>query len=94
MAFNPAAFVTPEMGTFGDAGRNIVRGDGFQSVDLSILKRTVLTEGLILELRGEFINSLNQVNFQGPDVNLTSSPGTYRAAAQPRIVQIGAKLTF
>lgn len=94
MAFNPAAFAAPELGTFGDAGRNIIRGDGFQSVDLSVFKRTALSEEVMLELRGEFVNALNLVNFQGPDVNLTASPGTFRAAAQPRIVQFGAKLSF
>ncbi|MBI1357128.1 MAG: TonB-dependent receptor plug domain-containing protein [Acidobacteria bacterium] len=94
LAFNPAAFVAPAPGTFGNAGRNIIRGDGFQSVDLSIFKRIALTELVRLELRGEFVNSFNQVNFQGPDVNLASNPGVFRAAAQPRIVQLGAKLIF
>jgi len=94
LAFNPAAFAVPELGTFGNAGRNIVRGDGFQSVDLSVFKRTAITERVSIELRGEFVNALNHVNFQGPDVNLTSSPGVFRAAAQPRIVQLGMKFTF
>ncbi len=94
LAFNPAAFAAPAPGTFGNAGRNIVRGDGFQTFDLSVFKRTALTERVALELRGEFVNAFNNVNFQGPDVNLTSSPGAFRASAQPRIVQIGAKLTF
>jgi hypothetical protein len=94
LAFNPAAFAAPAAGTFGNAGRNIVRGDGFQSFDLSIFKRLAITERVSLEMRGEFVNSFNHVNFQGPDVNLTSNPGVFRAAAQPRIVQLGAKLSF
>ncbi len=94
LAFNPAAFVAPAPGTFGDAGRNIIRGDAFHSFDLSIFKRTELNERVAIELRGEFVNAFNNVNFQGPDVNLTSSPGVFRAAAQPRIIQLGAKLTF
>lgn len=94
LAFNPAAFEAPSLGAFGNAGRNIVRGDGFQSFDLSVFKRTALTERIALEVRGEFVNAFNQVNFQGPDVNLTSSPGAFRASAQPRIVQLGAKLVF
>ena len=93
-AFNPAAFAAPAAGTFGNAGRNIVRGDGFQSIDLSIFKRFPITEGVSIEIRGEFINSFNNVNFQGPDVNLASNPGVFRAAAQPRIVQLGARLSF
>ncbi len=94
LAFNPAAFTAPAPGAFGNAGRNIIRGDAFHSVDLSIFKRTAIHERVTLELRGEFVNAFNNVNFQGPDVNLTSSPGAFRAAAQPRIVQIGAKLNF
>jgi hypothetical protein len=94
LAFNPAAFAAPAPGTFGNAGRNIVRGDGFQSVDLSIFKRIPIADSASVELRGEFVNSFNNVNFQGPDVNLASNPGVFRAAAQPRIVQLGAKLTF
>lgn len=94
LAFNPAAFAAPERGTFGNAGRNIVRGDGFQSVDLSVFKRTAISERVSIELRGEFVNAFNHVNFQGPDVNLTSSPGVFRAAAQPRIIQFGLKLMF
>jgi hypothetical protein len=94
LAFNPAAFAAPAPGTFGNAGRNIVRGDGFQSVDLSIFKRIPIADSTSVELRGEFVNSFNNVNFQGPDVNLASNPGVFRAAAQPRIVQLGAKLTF
>jgi len=53
-----------------------------------------LTERIALELRGEFVNAFNNANFQGPDVNLTSSPGAFRAQAQPRIIQLGAKFVF
>jgi len=45
-------------------------------------------------MRGEFVNSFNHVNSQGPDVNLAANPGVFRAAAPPRIVQLGAKLGF
>ncbi len=94
LAFNPAAFAAPKAGSFGNAGRNIVRGDGFQSVDLSVFKKTALTERVSIELRGEFVNAFNNVNFQGPEVNLTSTAGAYRASAQPRIVQLGVKMSF
>jgi len=94
MAFNPDAFAAPAPGAFGNAGRNIIRGDGFQSFDLSVFKTTQITERWNLELRAEFVNAFNHVNFQGPEVNLTSTPGVFRAAAQPRIIQFGAKLSF
>src|SRR5262249_23714008 len=37
-AFNATAFRSPVLGTFGNAGRNIVPGDGFNSVDLSLFR--------------------------------------------------------
>ncbi|HEU0122911.1 MAG TPA: TonB-dependent receptor [Bryobacteraceae bacterium] len=93
-AFNPAAFSVAPSGTFGNAGRNIVRGGGFKSVDLSLFKNIRITEQWRLQMRFESVNSLNNVNFQGPSTNLASNPGVYVGAAQPRILQLGAKLTF
>ncbi|MEO7652356.1 MAG: hypothetical protein ABIZ80_17970, partial [Bryobacteraceae bacterium] len=94
-AYNPAAFRTPAPGTFGVSGRNIVRGDGYRSVDLSLLKNVRITERVMLQLRLEGINSLNGVNFQGPVTNqAASNPGAFIAAAPPRLLQLGAKLRF
>jgi Carboxypeptidase regulatory-like domain len=93
-AFNAAAFRAPVLGTFGNAGRNIVGGDGFHSVDLSVFRNFRLRENLNFQVRMESVNVLNQVNFQGPATNLTTSPGFFVAAAQPRILQFGAKLWF
>lgn len=93
-AFNPAAFRVAPQGTFGNAGRNTVRGDGFRSVDLSLFKNIQLSERLRLQMRFESVNSLNNVNMQGPSTNLASNPGVFVGAAQPRILQLGAKLSF
>ena len=94
LAFNPAAFRIPALGTFGNAGRNIVRGDGFHSVDLSVVRNFALTERWRLQFRAEAVNSFNHVNYQGPVVNINSTPGAFVAAAQPRIIQFGLKLSF
>ncbi len=93
-AFNAAAFQAPALGTFGNAGRNIVRGDGFHSVDLSLFRNFRFRDRVDLELRMESVNALNHVNFQGPVTNLTTSPGLFVAAASPRILQFGVKLSF
>src|SRR5262249_9223569 len=37
--FNPAAFALPAEFTFGNAGRNNLRGPGFKNLDFSIAKR-------------------------------------------------------
>jgi hypothetical protein len=55
---------------------------------------TAKRTGLVLQLRFEAENALNQVNFQGPIMDQTTTPGLFVAAARPRIVQIGAKISF
>src|SRR6185369_2508808 len=51
--FNTAAFVFPAPGTFGNAGRNIIDGPGYQTVNLSLMKNTILSERLTLQFRAE-----------------------------------------
>jgi outer membrane receptor protein involved in Fe transport len=94
LAFNPAAFAAPARGTFGNAGRNIVRGDGYRSFDLSAFRTFPIGDRIRLEFRGEWMNAFNTVNFQGPVTNLTATPGAFIAAAPPRVGQLGLKLQF
>jgi hypothetical protein len=93
-AYNPAAFAIPAAGTFGNSGRDIVRGDGFRSADLSLFRSFNLAERLKLQMRFEATNALNQVNYQGPVTNQSTRPGAFVATAVPRTVQLGAKLSF
>ena len=63
--FNTCAFATNTvLGTFGNAGRNIIRGPGFQNWDLSIFKNFPVTERYRFEFRAEFFNIWNHVNPQ------------------------------
>jgi hypothetical protein len=94
LAYNPSAFALPAIGTFGNSGRNIVRGDGYRSADLSVFRSFTLRESLRLQLRIEAVNALNQVNFQGPITDQSTRPGNFVATAAPRLVQLGAKLSF
>jgi hypothetical protein len=93
--FDTSAFVFPAPGTFGNAGRNILDGPGYQNVNASLLKDTALGERLRLQLRAEFFNLLNRPNFNLPD-NFLGSPsfGRITSAREPRRVQFGAKLLF
>lgn len=93
-AYNPDAFAIPVAGTFGASGRNIVRGDGYASVDLSIFRVFSLRESLKLQLRLEAQNALNEVNYQGPVTDQSTHPGQFVSTAPPRIIQLGAKLFF
>jgi hypothetical protein len=93
-AYNPAAFDLPAIGGFGASGRNIIRGDGFRSVNLSLFRNFAVRESVHLQLRLEAENSLNQVNYQGPITDQSTTPGLFVAAAPPRLVQLGAKISF
>jgi hypothetical protein len=93
--FNIGAFAISPYGTFGNAGRNILTGPGFSSVDISAIKNTPLREGLTLQFRAEFFNLLNSPNFFLPDSFLGSPAfGRVLAAGTPRRLQFGLKLMF
>ena len=93
--FNTAAFAFSPFGTFGDAGRNILDGPGFQNVNASLMKATRLKEGLDLQFRAEAFNLFNHPNFDLPD-NFLGSPtfGRILSAQSPRHIQFGLKLLF
>jgi hypothetical protein len=93
--FNTAAFAFPAPGTFGNAGRNILEGPGFQNVNASLVKNTALTERINLQFRAEAFNLFNHPNFNLPD-NFLGSPtfGRITSARDPRHIQFGLKLLF
>jgi hypothetical protein len=93
--FNTAAFAFPAPGTFGNAGRNILDGPGFQNVNVSLMKNTALSERLNLQFRAEAFNLFNHPNFNLPD-NFLGSPtfGRITSARDPRHIQFGLKLLF
>jgi hypothetical protein len=64
--FNPAAFIAPPLGFRGTAGRNILTGPDFKSVDLSLVKNFRIDERRSIQLRGEIFNLLNRANFDLP----------------------------
>ena len=70
---NPAAFVEPAEGSFGNAGRGIVFGPRLANVDLSAIKNTHITERVTFQLRAEFFNFANHPNFGQPASTLGSS---------------------
>jgi hypothetical protein len=93
--FNTAAFTLPPFGSFGNAGRNILQGPGYQNVNLALLKQVPLSSRLRLQLRIEAFNLLNRTNLDLPD-NFFGSPtfGQVLSAESPRHVQLGARLSF
>jgi hypothetical protein len=62
---NPAAFSSPAVGTFGNAPNFIssLRMPSYYDEDLSVSKRTKLTERLDLQFQANFFNAFNRVVF-------------------------------
>ena len=93
--FNTSAFGFPPYGSFGNSGRNILTGPGYQNVNLSLLKNIQITESKSLQFRFEFFNFLNHPNFDLPDIFLGSPTfGSILSAQSPRHIQFGVKFIF
>jgi hypothetical protein len=63
--FDITPFVVP-VGRFGNLGRNVVIGPGFNNTDFSVIKRTKLTENQLIEFRWEIFDVFNHANFGQP----------------------------
>jgi hypothetical protein len=83
-------------GTFGNSPRNFLRGPGSFNIDASLQKTFPIHENFRVMVRGEFFNLLNHANFGLPGSNVSSpnTLGIINSASDPRILQIGARLSF
>ncbi len=101
--YNPAAFSIPAPGTFGNLGRNTVRGPHYTDLDFSLTKDTKITERINTQFRAEFFNILNHTNLGLPAaalfLNTVGAPNN--AAGQitsivgtPRQIQFALKVIF
>lgn len=63
--FDISPFVVP-VGRFGSLGRNVVIGPGFNNTDVSLIKRTYITESQLIEFRWEVFDVFNHANFGQP----------------------------
>jgi carboxypeptidase family protein len=104
--FNTACFqqVGDTTGTFGNTGRNSVRGPGLKNVDLSLIKNTKLGR-VNSELRVEVFNLLNWAQFNNPNGQLgnaafgtissiVASPSCATCGTTERQIQLAVKLKF
>ncbi len=74
---NPLAFSIPANGTWGDAGRNILRAPDFWQMDTSLEKRFPITERTFLSFRADVFNVFNRAQLGNPNVKWTPpSAGT------------------
>lgn len=70
--YNAAAFAYPSPYTFGNLGRNTLRGPAGHEWDMALIKDFKLTESKSLEFRAESFNLLNNVNFGVPNASVTN----------------------
>jgi hypothetical protein len=91
---------------FGNLGRNVFRGPFQTNHDMSLVKRTNITERANIEFRAEAFNVFNHPAFQSPSaaggsfgnygiVDVSSGDSSILATAnRPRTIQFGLKLNF
>ena len=104
---NPYAFTTPANGTWGNAGRNILRAPGIWQADTSLEKRFRLTERSSISFRADVFNIFNRAQLGNPSAKWTPpSSGTtfgqitgpYTTSAvgtgTPRQMQFMLRLSF
>jgi hypothetical protein len=73
---NAAAFSVPASGTWGNAGRDLLRAPGHWQMDVAIEKRIRATERLAFTFRAEAFNVLNVAQLGSPVVSLSSKAGS------------------
>ncbi|MGH9672824.1 MAG: TonB-dependent receptor plug domain-containing protein, partial [Bryobacteraceae bacterium] len=93
--FDAAAFTLPPVGSYGNAGRNIMIGPGRWNLDFALFKRFPIKERLGIQYRWEMFNAFNHANLGNPRNNIgAANPGSINSTSEPRIMQMGLRLTF
>ncbi|HEV2763684.1 MAG TPA: carboxypeptidase regulatory-like domain-containing protein [Pyrinomonadaceae bacterium] len=57
----------------GNAGRNILRSDGINNIDIGIMKNTRIAENQRLQIRADFFNATNSRDFGVPEGRINSA---------------------
>jgi hypothetical protein len=92
-------------GADGNTPRNYLRAPGYRDIDLGIFRDFHIAERMVFQLRGEATNAFNMVSLNapsgtsGPPATAGGTPtspsfGKITSAASPRLLQVGARLTF
>jgi hypothetical protein len=100
---NPAAFTNPLAGTFGNCGRNTLRGPWRGNEDVSVIKFFQIAEHRSLEFRTEMFNAPNHVILSTPNASWGNGSSQIPAsnfgyitgtASAMRQIQFALKLNF
>jgi hypothetical protein len=99
--FNTACFTVPASYTLGNESRvdPVLRGHGIANYDVSLIKRTPITERFNVEFRTEVYNLFNRVQFGLPNTTVTSAANATTGFVttqinDPREIQFALRLLF
>ncbi len=102
--FNPAAFVVPPNGRFGNSARGVAVGPGLVNLDFGLYRHFYIKEKMRLQLRVTATNVVNHPNYGNPNLDIsslnvgkiTSLQGDRRdtLGAGPRTIQLGIRFDF
>jgi hypothetical protein len=94
--------------SFGNMGRNVLRGPGINNWDISVLKNFKFTESKALQFQCNLFNAFNHAQFYGPasnggsdgltgqfgQVSSDSTPSQSPYYRGPRVIQFALKFYF
>ena len=93
--FDATAFSLPDLYTFGNATRNMIRGLGYSQTDLALSKGFVLGGRFRALFQAQVFNLFNEVNWGAPNTTLGAANfGRVTSALGMRSGELGLKLTF
>jgi len=101
--FNTNAVAMPQVGTFGNASKVLLRGPGINNWDLAIFKSFPIREPFRLQFRCEMYNAFNHTQFSGVDTTARFDPngvqvngrfGELISADPARRMQFGLRFVF
>jgi len=94
--FNNAAFAAPASYTYGNAGRNIIRGPGQFNCDVGLLRSATFKERFTLQFSAQAFNVFNTPQFGLPNNTVgVATTGVITTVVTPeRQLQLGLHLQF
>ena len=93
--FDPTQFAMAPIGTWGNLGRDSLRGPGFNDTDIAVTKMTKIREGLNLQFRAEFFNLFNHPNY-GLPITSNGTANIYTAFVNgvPKVNPTAGKILY
>jgi hypothetical protein len=90
------AWATPRQYTYGNGGRNILRGPSRANLDCSLFREERIAERYRIQLRGEFFNAFNHPQFDLPNATIGSAAAGVISSTvgSPRDIQLSLRLVF